>query len=99
MQSKKITIDVSHTAKLAIIPLTKDEEEHFSKQFTSILNLVSQLQKIDTRNVAPTSQVTGLVNIFREDTVEPDRTFSQKEALANAKKQHNGYFVVPAIFG
>ncbi len=89
---------VKHIAQLASLPLTRGEEELFSKQLTSILDLVSKLQKIDTTNVTPTSQVTGLVNILREDVVESDRTFSQEQALANAKKTYNGFFVVPAIF-
>ncbi|MBI3559237.1 Asp-tRNA(Asn)/Glu-tRNA(Gln) amidotransferase subunit GatC [Candidatus Gottesmanbacteria bacterium] len=61
------------------------------------MEIVSKLQKIETKNVVPTSQVTGLTNVFREDVIETDRILTQSEALSNAKKTHNGYFVVPKI--
>lgn len=87
----------SKIAKLANIPLKNDEEKLFSQQLTSILELVSKLQKIETRNIIPTSQVTGLINIFRDDEIDENRILTQSEALFNAKKTHNGYFVVPKI--
>lgn len=86
-------ISSSKIAKLANIPLKNDEEELFSQQLTSILDLVSKLQKIETKNVIPTSQVTGLINIFREDEIDESRILTQEQALSNAKKTYNGYFV------
>jgi aspartyl-tRNA(Asn)/glutamyl-tRNA(Gln) amidotransferase subunit C len=89
---------VKHVASLANLPLTEAEEKLFAKQLTSILDLVSQLQKADTKDVVPTSQVTGLTNVMREDEIDATRTFTQEQALSNAQKTHNGFFVVPAIF-
>ncbi|MCL4389840.1 MAG: Asp-tRNA(Asn)/Glu-tRNA(Gln) amidotransferase subunit GatC [Patescibacteria group bacterium] len=91
-------MDIKHVAKLANLPLTADEEKRFSAQLTAILNLVSQLQKVPTKNVVPTSQVTGQENVFRDDKIETERILTQDEALSNAKKTYNGYFVVPRIF-
>lgn len=97
--AEKLTLEqVRKVAKLANLPLTPEEEARFAEQLSSILDLVSQLQKVDTKNVVPTSQVTGLVNVFRPDELEPARTFSQEQALANAKRKKDGFFVVPAIF-
>jgi len=96
MQSKKTSIDVSHIAKLASLPLTKEEEELFSKQLSSTLSYVQQLGEVDTKNVEPTAQVTGLMNVFREDSIVPG--LSQEEALKNAPGQHNGFFKVDSIF-
>lgn len=90
-------MDVKHVAKLANLPLTTDEEKMFQKQLVSILDLVEKLKKVDTKNVSPTSQVTGQANVFREDIIEPERVLTQKEALSNAPQSHNGYFVVPRI--
>lgn len=86
-------ISSSKIAKLANIPIKKDEEELFSQQLTSILELVSKLQKIETKNVIPTSQVTGLINIFRDDEIDENRILTQEQALSNAKKTNDGYFV------
>lgn len=96
MQSKKTTIDVSHIAKLANLPLTKAEEELFSKQLSSTLSYVQQLDEVATKDIEPTAQVTGLINVFREDVVTPG--FSQKEALKNAPEQYKGFFKLKSIF-
>ena len=88
-------IDVKHVAKLANLPLTSEEEERFGKQLAETLDYVSRLEEIDTKNVEPTSQVTGLENVLREDVTAP--SLSQDEALANTESQYNGLFKVPAI--
>lgn len=88
-------IDVSHVAKLANLPLTEEEKKKFETQLTETLDYVNQLEEIDTKNVEPTSQVTGLENVTREDVVTP--SMSQEEALKNAKSTYKGFFKVPAI--
>ncbi|MBL7159108.1 Asp-tRNA(Asn)/Glu-tRNA(Gln) amidotransferase subunit GatC [Candidatus Microgenomates bacterium] len=93
----KLSIDeVNHVAKLANLKLTPKELKKFQKQLSSILEYVNQLKELDTKNVEPTSQVTGLENVFREDEVKP--SMSQEESLSNAKETHNGFFKVKAIF-
>ncbi len=97
--SSKLTLEqVEHVAKLAKLKLSKVDLEKFKNQLSSILDLVGKLSEIDTLDVNPTSQVTQMENIFREDIVDEKRILSQKEVLSNAKRTHNGYFVVDAIF-
>lgn len=91
-------IDIKHVAKLANLPLTEEEMVLFAPQLLAIVDFISKLQALDTKNIKPTSQVTGLMNIFREDKIDAARTFSQEKALANAPKKYKGYFMVPAIF-
>lgn len=88
-------IDVSHVAKLANLPLKTDEENKFEKQLAETLDYIKQLEEINTENVEPTSQVTGLENVTREDKITPSLT--QEEVLSNAKSQHNGFIKVPVI--
>ena len=88
-------IDVSHVAKLANLPLKPEEEKKFEKQLSQILAYVEKLKEVDTKNVEPTSQVTGLENVTREDETSPSLT--QEEALKNTKSQYNGLFKVKAI--
>lgn len=88
-------INVSHVAKLANLPLKKEEEKKFEKQLSDILTYVEKLKEVDTKNVETTSQVTGLENITREDITTP--SLSQEETLSNTKSQHNGLFKVKAI--
>lgn len=86
---------VQKVATLASLPLTSAEEERFSKELSETLDYVAQLESVDTKGVEPTSQVTGLENITREDLVEESLT--QEEALFNTKSTYKGYIMVPAI--
>lgn len=90
-----MAIDISHVAKLANLTLSKDEEEKLGRQLEETLEYVNQLEKIDTKGAEPTSQVTGLENVTREDEVTP--SLSQEEALTNTKSKYNGLFKVKAI--
>lgn len=96
-KSKLTKDDVIHVAKLASLPLTDEELTLFLVQLSAILDFVAKLQKIDTKGVKETSQVTGLVNVFREDEIDNERLLTQDEALANARETHNGFFKVPKI--
>lgn len=88
---------VTHIAQLANIPIDQQEATELAQDFEEILGIIDNLKELDTSNVEPVHQITGLVNVTREDAVEEDRMFSQKEALANAAHTHDGYFMVPAV--
>ncbi len=88
-------IDVAHIAKLANLPLSDKEKNKFESQLESTLDYIEQLKEVDTKNVEPTSQVTGLENVTRDDS--PRESLSQNDALSNTKDKHNGLFKVKAI--
>ncbi len=88
-------IDIAHVAKLANLFLKPEEEKKFEEQLNQTLDYVKRLEEIDTKNVEPTSQVTGLENVTREDKILP--ALSQNEALSNTKSQQNGSFIVKTI--
>ena len=88
-------LDVKHIAKLANLPLKKEEIEKFEKQLAETLLYIENLNEVPTENVPPTNSVTRLENITRDDTTKP--SLSQEQALKNAKSQHNGFFKVKAI--
>ena len=98
MQSNKTIIDVAHIAALANLQITDVQKEKFSSQLSSVLGYMASIQSLNTDGVIETAQVTGLTNVFREDSIDEKRTFTQEEALKNAKRTYNGYFVVPAVF-
>lgn len=91
-------IDVKHVAKLANLTVSDPEIKKFEKQLEETLDYVQGLNEIKTKNVEPTSQVTGLENITHEDTADSTRTLSQEEALSNTKSQENGFFKVKGVF-
>ncbi|MCX6792328.1 MAG: Asp-tRNA(Asn)/Glu-tRNA(Gln) amidotransferase subunit GatC [Candidatus Gottesmanbacteria bacterium] len=95
---KKFTSeDVHKIAKLANIPITTHEQTAFAEGFNTTIKVVDTLFSVDVKGVVPTSQVTGLENVFREDEIDGTRKFTQDQALANAPRKHNGYFVVDQI--
>lgn len=89
--------DVKKIAALANIPVTSQEETQLADGFNTTMEVVDELFAVDVSGVEATSQVTGLTNIFREDEIDTTRTFTQDQALSNAKQTHNGFFVVPQI--
>lgn len=69
---------VKHIAKLARLGIKDADVEKFAKQLTSIFGYVEKLKEVDVEGVAPTSQVTGLENVMREDV---ESRFSNREDL------------------
>ena len=61
--------EIEHIAELSRLDLSEDEKEKFGGQLDSILQYVSQLDEVDTTKVEPTAQVSGLVDVWREDKV------------------------------
>ncbi len=95
--TEKLTVEETrHIAKLANLPLTDKEIEKFRSQLSEILNYIGQLSEVETKNVEPTSQVTGMENVFRQDKAKS--SLSQDEALSGAKNNHKGFFKVKAVF-
>jgi aspartyl-tRNA(Asn)/glutamyl-tRNA(Gln) amidotransferase subunit C len=85
--------DVRHIAKLANLALKDDEVARMTQELGAIVAYVEQLSEVDTNNVEPIAQITGLVNVTRAD--EPGPMFAQRQALANAPKADEIAFLVP----
>ena len=97
VQSSKLTKEeVVHVAKLAGLTLTPQEVKKFQEQLSEVLTYIEILKGVDTIGVEPTSQVTGLENVFREDEVK--MTLSQEEVLSQTKDKRKGMFKIKAIF-
>ncbi len=94
----KLTKDaVKHVAKLANLPLTEEEEEKYSKQLSEILEYIDQLNSVNTKNVEPTFNVSGQENVMSKDELG-DCTIPSDDALSNASKKENGFFVTKGVF-
>jgi len=90
-------LDVERAAILARLILTADELSRYQSQIHAILDFISKLQMIPLDDVEPTTQVAGLLNVYRDDTIDESRILSQEDALKNTPASHKGYFKVPAI--
>jgi aspartyl-tRNA(Asn)/glutamyl-tRNA(Gln) amidotransferase subunit C len=94
--SKIGTTEVEHIAKLARIGLSAEETARMSVELGQIVEFVEQLQKVDVESTAPTDQVTGLEDVWREDEVRTGGP-SREELLSNAPAQKDGYIVVKRV--
>ncbi len=89
--------DVVKIASLANLELSDKEFKRFPEQFSETIDVVNQLGEIDTKGVELTTQVTDLKNVLRTDEVLGIRGLSKEEALSQARRVSNGYFVVDKI--
>jgi len=90
--------DVRYVAELAHLELTEEEVKKFLPQLDSILQYIDKLNQLDTTRVEPMAQVTypAAENpAMRAD--QPQPSFSQEVALANAPEPDAGCFKVPRV--
>lgn len=80
-------MDIAKIAKLANLPLNEEITKKLQKDLDVTIKLVEELSTIDLTGVEPTSQVTGLTNVTREDVIDSSRILPI-----------SGYFKVKAIF-
>ena len=90
------TKELKKVAELARIELTDQELKDLSEDMGSILGFIDKIQKADTAGVIPTSQVTGLADVWREDVVKPS-PIKPKELLAGSPSLHDGYVKVKKV--
>lgn len=88
-------VEVLKIAKLARIALTDEEVERFGKQLSTVLEYVDELKKVNTDGIEEVSQVTGLVNVQREDKIIIAE--NRDEILSQAPEMKDGYYKVKAI--
>ncbi|HSX53331.1 MAG TPA: Asp-tRNA(Asn)/Glu-tRNA(Gln) amidotransferase subunit GatC [Patescibacteria group bacterium] len=88
--------DVLKLAQLARLDLSAAEIVQFQQELGDILEYVQQLQKVDTKNLEPTYQVTGLKSVMREDKII-DYGASPKDLLKNVPTTEDGQIKVKRV--
>ena len=83
-------------AQLSRLKLTDEEIERFREELSSILDYVEVLDKVDTKGLEPTYQVTGLRNVMRRDEVK-DYQVKPKELMKNAPAVEKNQFKVKRV--
>lgn len=87
--------EVEHIAKLARLKLSDEDAATYSQQLSDILDYVEKMNAVDTTGVEETSQVTGLINIMRNDEIIDSGI--DKELVDSAPDSGNGYVKVPKV--
>ena len=90
--------DVLKLAKLARIDLSENEVDKFVDEFSAILGYVEQLQNVDVAGLEPTSQVTGLTNVTRQDEVK-DYGYKASDLLKNVPHTQDDLIKVKRMIG
>lgn len=88
--------EVKKVAKLANLPISEEEEKVYAEQLSKVLDYIEKLKEVNTENVEPTYNTTGLNLVFREDT--PKSSLTQDQALENAPNTRDGFFVTKGVF-
>ena len=83
---------IAHLARLAVEP---EQSETLGRELSNILDLVAQMDSVDTDSVTPMAHPLEMAQRLREDVVsEEDRRDSYQ---SNAPAVENGLFLVPKV--
>jgi aspartyl-tRNA(Asn)/glutamyl-tRNA(Gln) amidotransferase subunit C len=89
--------DVAKVAKLARLSLSDDELDMFTEQLGQILEHANDIAALELDDVVATAHPFGLINVVRQDVIEP--SLPRDELLAMAPDADDGRFAVPRIMG
>jgi aspartyl-tRNA(Asn)/glutamyl-tRNA(Gln) amidotransferase subunit C len=88
---------VDKIAHLARLELAENEKQEMIGDMNKILGFMAKLNEIDTSGVEPLVYLSKEVNVFRDDVVKQEVT--HEEALQNAPKHDDQYFLVAKVIG
>ena len=83
--------DVQHIAELADIGIDEAELGTFTAQFNAILDYFDVLDRVQGEGAG----ARDLINVMREDVVEP--SLPQEDVLRNAPAQEDGFIKAPRV--
>ncbi len=86
---------VLHVARLSRLKLASEDVQRYSRQISSILDYVGQLQEVKVEGLEPMAHPLPLHSVLREDKVVPALTVEQ--VLANAPGKSGEFFTVPKV--
>ncbi len=89
--------DVRKVAQLARLELAETTIATYTAQLERILDYVAHLEQVDTEGVPPTTRAVEVVNVTREDRVEP--TPVREQLLDQAPEREGDFLRVPKILG
>ncbi len=87
--------DVEKIAHLARLQIAAEDVEEYASSLSSILNLVEQMDSVNTDNVHPMAHPTDAVQRLRDDVVT--ETDQRDHFQANAPEVTDGLYLVPRV--
>ena len=89
------TDDVAKIAHLARLAVGPEETAALGRELSNILDLVAQMDAVDTENVVPMAHPLEMAQRLREDAVTEENMRDRYQA--NAPAVENGLFLVPKV--
>lgn len=87
--------EVKKIAKLACLDVKDEDIQSYATNLSNILDMVAQMDAVDTTGVTPMSHPFDVVQRLREDVVtEHDR---REEFQVIAPKTEDGLYLVPKV--
>jgi aspartyl-tRNA(Asn)/glutamyl-tRNA(Gln) amidotransferase subunit C len=89
---------IEHIAKLARLKLSEEEKEQYAEELSVVLDYIEKLQEVDTTDVEPTAQVTGLENVVREDKAKEVSKEKRKHLIKEFPQREGRMLKVQEVF-
>ncbi len=89
------TSDIQHLASLSSLALADNEVDGLRQDLEKIITYIEKLKELDTTDIEPTYQVTGLENVWRDDEIQTD--VGRDELLKLAPEQKDFQVKVPKV--
>ena len=86
---------VKHISKLARISLDENNVESLSKDLTSIMKFIENLNELNTDKTAPLTSIINSSLKSRKDEVKDGKIRDQ--ILKNSPEKNDEFFVVPKV--
>ncbi len=87
--------DLEKIANLANLEILREDEDAYVHDLTKILQLIKQMQNIDTDGVLPMSHPQDIELRLRDDEItEPNQRFELQQMAPNASA---GLYLVPKV--
>ncbi len=90
--------DIKGIANLARLSLTPEEEIRYAEELSVVLSYIDTLNEVETEGVMPTTQVTGLEDIMRDDVVKNSDDETRKKIVTLFPHSENNMLSVPRVF-
>ena len=86
---------VKHISKLARISLDEKNIDSLSKDLTSIMKFIENLNKLNTNKIVPLTSIINASLKSRKDEVKDGKIRDQ--ILKNSPEKNDEFFVVPKV--
>lgn len=87
--------EVLKIANLARLQIKQDEVEQYATDLSNIINLVEQMNEVETKDILPMAHPLDATQRLREDTVAEENQRDKFQSIAPSAEK--GLYLVPKV--